>query len=179
MPSSHLILGRPLLLLPSVFPSIRVFSNESALMWMVHTCPFSLHAVMRNAFDAHGLENDGETSGVLVILNISGSVIILWLKSSEISQVDEEQNAFPKSPLAVEQERCLEKESAVTANLACILRPGSWWSGCPQGPDNVKISQLSHRVRCNLSCSYWMEQLTSWSCIPSTTTLDFKAFWSI
>ena len=31
MPSSHLILCRPLLLLPSVFPSIRVFSNESAL----------------------------------------------------------------------------------------------------------------------------------------------------
>ena len=31
MPSSHLILGRPLLLLPSIFPSIRVFSNESAL----------------------------------------------------------------------------------------------------------------------------------------------------
>ena len=31
MPSNHLILCRPLLLLPSVFPSIRVFSNESAL----------------------------------------------------------------------------------------------------------------------------------------------------
>ena len=31
MPSSHLILCHPLLLLPSVFPSIRVFSNESAL----------------------------------------------------------------------------------------------------------------------------------------------------
>ena len=31
MPSSHLILCCPLLLLPSVFPSIRVFSNESAL----------------------------------------------------------------------------------------------------------------------------------------------------
>ena len=30
MPFSHLILCRPLLLLPSVFPSIRVFSNESA-----------------------------------------------------------------------------------------------------------------------------------------------------
>ena len=30
MPSSHLILWRPLLLLPSIFPSIRVFSNESA-----------------------------------------------------------------------------------------------------------------------------------------------------
>ena len=31
MPSNHLILCRPLLLLPLVFPSIRVFSNESAL----------------------------------------------------------------------------------------------------------------------------------------------------
>ena len=30
-PSNHLILCRPLLLLPSVFPSIRVFTNESAL----------------------------------------------------------------------------------------------------------------------------------------------------
>ena len=31
MPSNHLILCNPLLLLPSIFPSIRVFSNESAL----------------------------------------------------------------------------------------------------------------------------------------------------
>ena len=31
MPSNHLILCRLLLLLPSIFPSIRVFSNESAL----------------------------------------------------------------------------------------------------------------------------------------------------
>ena len=32
IPSSHLILCPPLLLLPSIFPSIRVFSNESALL---------------------------------------------------------------------------------------------------------------------------------------------------
>ena len=31
MPSNHLILCCPLLLLPSIFPSIRIFSNESAL----------------------------------------------------------------------------------------------------------------------------------------------------
>ena len=31
MPSNHLILCRPLLLLPSIFPSNRVFSNESAV----------------------------------------------------------------------------------------------------------------------------------------------------
>ena len=37
-PSNHLILCRPLLLLPSIFPSIRVFSNESALRirWPKH-----------------------------------------------------------------------------------------------------------------------------------------------
>ena len=31
MPSNHLILCRPLFLLPSIFPSVRVFSNESVL----------------------------------------------------------------------------------------------------------------------------------------------------
>ena len=31
IPPNHLILHRPLLLLPSIFPSIRVFSNESIL----------------------------------------------------------------------------------------------------------------------------------------------------
>ena len=50
MPSSHLILYRPLLLLyrpllvlPSIFPSIRVFSNESALgfSWPMY-CSFSI-----------------------------------------------------------------------------------------------------------------------------------------
>ena len=42
MPSNHLILCHPLLLLPSIFPNIRVFSNESALhiRWPKH-CSFS------------------------------------------------------------------------------------------------------------------------------------------
>ena len=48
MPSNHLILCRPLLLLPSIFPSIRVFSNGSALhirwpkyiaRWKKSLCP--------------------------------------------------------------------------------------------------------------------------------------------
>ena len=45
MPSSHLILCRPLLLLPPIFPSIRVFSNESALRirWPKYwSCSFSI-----------------------------------------------------------------------------------------------------------------------------------------
>ena len=44
MPSSHLILCRPLLLLPSIPPSIRVFSNESTLRmrWPTHILEFQL-----------------------------------------------------------------------------------------------------------------------------------------
>ena len=45
MPSNHLILCHPLLLLPSIFPSIRVFSNESVLRirWPKYwSCSFSI-----------------------------------------------------------------------------------------------------------------------------------------
>ena len=43
MPSNHLILCHPLLLSPSIFPSIRVFSNESALhMRLPNDWSFSL-----------------------------------------------------------------------------------------------------------------------------------------
>ena len=45
MPSNHLILCPPLLLLPSIFPSIRVFSSESALhiRWPKYwSCSFSI-----------------------------------------------------------------------------------------------------------------------------------------
>ena len=52
MPSNHLILCHPLLLLPSIFPSIRVFSNESALRirwpkywsFSFNICPFNEHS---------------------------------------------------------------------------------------------------------------------------------------
>ena len=45
MPSNHLILCRPLLLLPPIFPSIRVFSNESVLLmswWEYWSFSFSI-----------------------------------------------------------------------------------------------------------------------------------------
>ena len=48
MPSSHLILCCPLLLLPSIFPSIRVFSNESVLCirWPKYwSCSFNISPI--------------------------------------------------------------------------------------------------------------------------------------
>ena len=51
MPSNHLILCRPLPLLPSIFPSIRVFSNESALhiRWPKY-CSFSFSISPSNEY---------------------------------------------------------------------------------------------------------------------------------
>ena len=60
MPSNHLILCRPLLPSPSIFPSIRVFSNESALhiswpkYWSFNfnISPFNEHSGL-NSFEHH------------------------------------------------------------------------------------------------------------------------------
>ena len=51
MPSNHLILCRPLLLLPSIFPSISVFSNESVLhiRWPKY-CSFSFSISPSNEY---------------------------------------------------------------------------------------------------------------------------------
>ena len=51
MPSSHLILCHPLLLLPSIFPSIRAFSNERALhiRWPKY-CSFSFSISPSNEY---------------------------------------------------------------------------------------------------------------------------------
>ena len=51
MPSNHLILFRPLLLLPSIFPSIRVFSSESDLCirWPKY-CSFSFSISPSNVY---------------------------------------------------------------------------------------------------------------------------------
>ena len=54
MPSNHLILCRPLLLLPSVFPNIKVFSNESVLH--ISSVQFS-RSVMSDSLQPHGLQH--------------------------------------------------------------------------------------------------------------------------
>ena len=51
MPSNHLLLCRPLLLLPSIFPSIGVFSNESVLrIWWPNYWNFSFSISPSNEY---------------------------------------------------------------------------------------------------------------------------------
>ena len=71
MPSNHLILCRPLLLLPAIFPSIRVFSNESGphIRWPKYW-PFSF-----------SISPSNEYSG---LISFTGLISLL---SSELSRV--------------------------------------------------------------------------------------------
>ena len=84
MPSSHLILGRPLLQLPSIFPSIRVFSNESALRirwpkywnFSINISPSNEHpGLISFRMDWFDLLAVQETSPVPQFKNISSSAL--------------------------------------------------------------------------------------------------------
>ena len=65
MPSNHLILCHPLLLLPSIFPSISVFSNESALhiRWPKYWS-FSFNISPSNEHPGHGRSYWPRTWGI-------------------------------------------------------------------------------------------------------------------
>ena len=66
MPSNHLILCCPLLLLPSIFPSIRVFSNESALhiRWRKYfTAIETMLQNFRSLVQGHTLVSGGARTG--------------------------------------------------------------------------------------------------------------------
>ena len=71
MPSNHLILCHPLLLLPSIFPNIRVFSNESALCirWLKYW--------------SFSISPSNENSGLISL----GLTILIFLLSKGLSRV--------------------------------------------------------------------------------------------
>ena len=77
MPSNHLILCRPLFLLPSLFPGIRVFSNKSALLQVVFPFPGPHPLGIIPSTLPRGLLNSScwATSSALLLLLFSGYVV--------------------------------------------------------------------------------------------------------
>ena len=103
MPSNHLILCHPLLLLPSIFPSITVFSNESALcIRRPRYCCFSFRISPSNEYSGlispcvtcqkmgHGQLGSRQGSGVFISpqgsLNDPGCRTLTQLQSMEGKQ---------------------------------------------------------------------------------------------
>ena len=78
MPSSHLILYRPLLFPPSVFPSIRVFSNESVLLirWPKY---WSFSFSIRPSNEYSGLISHFSSFYVEVCVYVLSRSVCVWL----------------------------------------------------------------------------------------------------
>ena len=78
MPSNHLILCHPLLLLPSIFPNIRVFSNESALRirWPKYWS-FSFNIGPSSEYPGLIFRRQVRWSGIPMSQNFSQFIVIL------------------------------------------------------------------------------------------------------
>ena len=76
MSSNHPVLFRPLLLLPSIFPSIKVYSNESALAKILELQYQSFQAsrsfLMNQLFASGGLSIEASASASVLPMNIQG-----------------------------------------------------------------------------------------------------------
>ena len=73
MPSNHLILCHPLLLLPSIFHSIRVFSNESVLCIGVQSIGASASVHLMNIQDWFPVGNTLSASDIIPLLSTGWS----------------------------------------------------------------------------------------------------------
>ena len=99
MPSNHLILCRPLLLLPSIFPSIRVFSNESVLCIRWPKCwSFSFSISSSNEYsglisfrmdwlDLLVVQGDSQESSPTLQFNSINSLVLSFLYSPTLTSI--------------------------------------------------------------------------------------------
>ena len=80
MPSSHLILCRPLLLPPSTFPSIRVFSNESVRSYVTSILGELICLLVSTLHIGRGCDKDFRVPNLntLVLVEAVGGMACLW-----------------------------------------------------------------------------------------------------
>ena len=129
MPSNHLILCRPLLLPPSVFPSIRVFSHESVLhiKWPKY-CHFSFSISPSN-------EYSGLISFRLDLLAVQGTLkshfqhhiskaSILWLSAFFIVQLSHPYMTTEKT-IALTRLTVVGKVMSLLFNIIIFLKNSS------------------------------------------------------
>ena len=113
MPSNHLILCPPLLLLPSNFPSIRIFSNELALhiRWPKYwNFSFSISSSNEysglisfriDRFDFHAVQGTLESSPIPQFESTNYDFASVWFSHSVVSnslRPHESQHARPPCP---------------------------------------------------------------------------------
>ena len=128
MPSNHLILCHPLLLLPSVFPSIRVFSNESVLClgWPEYwSSGFSISPSKLLVYDIFNCCHSKERTHLTLLRGVDQSSMCRKTSFSE----GDAGNAF----------QILPKKEDILAS-----RP-RYWQGCAYCGGKVPGSELEAR----------------------------------
>jgi len=160
MPSNHLILCRPLLLLPSIFPSIRVFSNESALKSLLQYHSSKASILQHSAFYMIQLLHPYMTTGKAIALtkqtlvgkamsllfNILFRLVIAFLPRSKCLLI-----SWLQSPSAVIWEPKKIKYVTVSPSICYEI----------MGPDAMILVfwRLSFKPAFSLSCSIFVKML--------------------
>ena len=129
MPSNHLILCRPLLLLPSIFPSIKVFSNESVLpiRWPKY-CNFSFSISPSNEYSGL-ISFRMDWLDLLVVLGALKSLLqhhsskasILWRSAFFIVQLSHPYMTTGKKHIALTRQTFAGKIMSLLFNMLSRL----------------------------------------------------------
>ena len=157
MPSNHLILCRPLLLLPSIFPSIRVFSNESALCkrwpkywsFSFNISPSKEHPGL--IFFRMNLLDLLAVQGTLKSLleHHSSKASVLWHSAFFIVQLSHPNRATGKT-IALTRWTFVDKVTSLLFNMLSRLVMRRQWHPTP-----VLLPGKSHGRRSLVGCSPW------------------------
>ena len=145
MPSNHLILCRPLLLLPSVFPSIRVFSNESALCirWPKYWS-FSFRFSSVQSLSHVWLFGTPSTAARLASLSITNSQSMLKLMPIEL--VMPSNHLILRHPFLLLPSILPSIRVFSSVSVFCIRWPKYWSFSFSLSPSNEYSGLISLRV---------------------------------
>ena len=155
MPSNHLIFHHPLLLLPSIFPSIRVFSNESALHIRWPKYWSFLHIPQKSALDilcqVFAIKQWAE--------NLSGHLpswnLILWGRISLVAHTVKNLPSMKETQVwSLVQEDPPEKEMATHSGILAWEIPWTEEPGRLQSMGSQSWTWLSDFYFLSLSVSF-------------------------
>ena len=129
IPSNHLILCHPLLLPPSIFPSIRVFSSESALRlrWSEE---WNFSFIISPSSEYSGLMSWNSLCEVWRPLEVkcwvTWSVALVWSGVSQLSLWDGIHQSSPQNAESVEGQTCASSMVAGCILCSTSLRATAW-----------------------------------------------------
>ena len=178
MTSNHLILYRPLLLLPSTFPSIRVFSNKSAfcIRWPKHwslsfnITPSSEHpGLISFRMDRISLQSKGLFKSLLQ--HHSSKASILWCSAFFTVQLS---HAYKTTGQTIALTRWTFVDKVMSLLLNMLSRLVITWLQSPSAvilePQNIKSDtvstvspSISHEVILDIHWKDWCWSSNTWS----------------